>query len=206
MVADIKTKNNEFSLCRVVAGFAWPWVSRNNPNIFDIDIKGYKLKWNSTTTNWVNSRNAIDEVGCIHTIQGYDLNYVGVIVGPELSYDPKTNRLVVDENKYEDRNGWRGITDPIELERYIINIYKTLMTRGMRGCCLRGRSSDACDSVYRHVFADRNAGISPQRQGRRSARPASSQDRLQSGSARDRGRQYAGFVRRRIADDFRDCP
>ncbi len=134
MVSDIKAKNDEFGLCRVVAGFAWPWVSRNNPDVFDIDIEGYKLKWNSTTTNWVNSRNAINEVGCIHTIQGYDLNYVGVIIGPELSYDPKTNRLVVDESKYEDRNGWRGIADPTELERYILNIYKTLMTRGMRGC------------------------------------------------------------------------
>ena len=134
MVADIKAKNNKFGLCRVVAGFAWPWVSRNNPDVFDINIEGYKLKWNSTTTNWVNSRNAINEVGCIHTIQGYDLNYVGVIIGPELSYNPKTKRLVVDENKYEDRNGWRGITDPTELERYILNIYKTLMTRGMRGC------------------------------------------------------------------------
>jgi hypothetical protein len=134
LVADIKTKNNELNLCRVVAGFAWPWVSRNNPNLFDIDIEGHKFKWNSTTTNWVNSRNAINEVGCIHTIQGYDLNYVGVIVGPELSYDPKSNRLVVDESKYEDTNGWKGITDPSELERYIINIYRTLMTRGMRGC------------------------------------------------------------------------
>src|SRR3989344_3306022 len=134
MVTDIKTRNSKLSLCRVVAGFAWPWVSRGNPDATDIDIDGVKLRWNSTTTNWVNSRNAINEVGCIHTIQGYDLNYVGVIVGPELIYDAKMDRLTVDENRYEDRNGWRGISDPKELERYIINIYKTLMTRGMRGC------------------------------------------------------------------------
>jgi repressor LexA len=43
---------------------------------------------------------------------------------------------VINDEKYEDRNGWRGITDPVELERYIVNIYKTLMTRGMRGCYL----------------------------------------------------------------------
>lgn len=134
MVTDIKAHNTKFSLCRVVAGFAWPWVSRGNPNATDIDIDGFKLRWNSTTTNWVNSLNAINEVGCIHTIQGYDLNYVGVIVGPELTYNAKTDRLAINEDKYEDRNGWRGITDPSELERYIINIYKTLMTRGMRGC------------------------------------------------------------------------
>jgi len=123
LVTDIKNKNNELGLCRVVAGFAWPWVSRGKPDATDINIGGVKLRWNSTTSNWVNSSNAINEVGCIHTIQGYDLNYVA-----------KSDRLTVDEDKYEDRNGWRGITDPNELERYIINIYKTLMTRGMRGC------------------------------------------------------------------------
>jgi hypothetical protein len=134
MVADIKTKNTELGLCRVVAGFAWPWVSKKNPNATDIDIEGVKLRWNSTTIDWVNSKNAINEVGCIHTVQGYDLNYVGVIVGPELAYDAKSDSLRIDEDKYEDRNGWRGITDPSELKRYIINIYKTLMTRGMKGC------------------------------------------------------------------------
>ncbi|MDO8571147.1 MAG: DUF2075 domain-containing protein, partial [bacterium] len=136
MVADIKIKNKKFSLSRIVAGFAWPWVSRGNPDATDIDINGLKLRWNSTTTDWVNSPNAINEVGCIHTVQGYDLNYVGVIVGPELAYDATADRLVVNNDKYEDRNGWRGIADPVELERYIINIYKTLMTRGMRGCYL----------------------------------------------------------------------
>jgi DUF2075 family protein/SOS-response transcriptional repressor LexA/DNA replication protein DnaC len=134
LVEDIKIKNKELGLCRVVAGFAWPWISRGKPSVTDIDIEGVKLRWNSTTSNWVNSPNAINEVGCIHTIQGYDLNYVGVIVGPELDYDAKLDRLKVDGGKYEDKNGWRGITDPNELERYIINIYKTLMTRGMRGC------------------------------------------------------------------------
>lgn len=134
MVEDIKTKNEEFSLSRVVAGFAWPWVSRGKPEATDIDIDGYKLKWNSTTTNWVNSRNAVNEVGCIHTVQGYDLNYVGVIVGPELGYDEKSDHLTVHKEHYADSNGWHGVTDPMELERYIINIYKTLMTRGMRGC------------------------------------------------------------------------
>lgn len=134
MVEDIKSKNDEFNLCRIVAGFAWPWISRGKPEATDIDIDGYKLKWNSTTINWVNSRNAINEVGCIHTVQGYDLNYVGVIVGPELGYDEKSDRLTVHKEHYADSNGWHGVTDPMELERYIVNIYKTLMTRGMRGC------------------------------------------------------------------------
>jgi len=134
MVADIKAKDDALGLCRIVAGYAWRWASKKDPSAFDIEIDGLKLKWNGTATDWVNSPNAINEVGCIHTVQGYDLNYVGVIVGPELSYDAETDRLTINPDKYEDRNGWRGITDPAELERYIINIYKTLMTRGMKGC------------------------------------------------------------------------
>lgn len=133
-IRDIKKKDVEVGLSRMVAGFAWPWISRGKPNVYDIEIENTKLRWNNTTSGWVNSPNAVNEVGCIHTVQGYDLNYVGVIVGAELTYDPENDCIVVNKDKYEDRNGWAGIEDPAELERYILNIYKTLMTRGMRGC------------------------------------------------------------------------
>lgn len=133
MVSDIKQKNDELQLCRVVAGYAWEWKSKTNPNIHDIEIDGLKLKWNSTNQDWVNSKNSINEVGCIHTVQGYDLNYVGVIIGPELSYDKENKKLLISAKNYKDSNGWRGITDSNELERYIINIYKTLLTRGIKG-------------------------------------------------------------------------
>ncbi len=133
MVSDIKKKDIEFGLCRMVAGYAWEWRSRRNPNIHDIEIDGLKMTWNETNQDWVNSKNAVNEVGCIHTVQGYDLNYVGVIIGPELSYNEKENKLVINADNYMDANGWRGITDPEELKRYIINIYKTLLTRGIRG-------------------------------------------------------------------------
>ncbi len=133
MVSDIKQKNSELELCRVISGYAWPWISKNDPEQHDIEIDGIKLFWNSVNHNWVNSPNAINEVGCIHTVQGYDLNYAGVIIGPELSYDKANKKLVVHAEKYKDTNGRRGIDDPKELERYIINIYKTLLTRGIEG-------------------------------------------------------------------------
>jgi DUF2075 family protein len=134
MVNAIKHKNSKHGLARLVAGYAWAWeTKKQNGQNYDIDIDGLKLKWNTTNIDWVNSRNAINEVGCIHTIQGYDLNYVGVIIGPELKYDPKKKRLSVDKNKYMDINGKRSIQSEEELERYIINIYKTLLTRGIRG-------------------------------------------------------------------------
>jgi hypothetical protein len=133
MVLDIKKKDQQHKLGRLVSGYAWEWKSKRDSSEFDIEIDGLKLKWNSVNHDWVNSPNATNEVGCIHTVQGYDLNYTGVIVGPEISYDQKTNNFIVDPQKYMDLNGRRGIDDIEELKRYIINIYKTLMTRAVLG-------------------------------------------------------------------------
>lgn len=133
MVTAIKQQDKEHSLARMVAGYAWKWHSARDSSKYDIEIDGEKLRWNSQTSDWVNSANAVNEVGCIHTTQGYDLNYAGVIIGPELSYDPVKDEFVVDHTKYKDMNGHRGVSDPEELKRYVINIYKTLMTRGILG-------------------------------------------------------------------------
>jgi len=132
MIEDIKQRDTECGLSRVVAGYAWPWKTKKVRGGYDIEIDGLELVWNSTSKDWVNSPNAINEVGCIHTVQGYDLNYVGVIIGPELSYDEANNKIIVYPKKYMDINGKRSAS-PDELERYIINIYKTLLTRGIKG-------------------------------------------------------------------------
>lgn len=133
MVIDIKKRDKIYSLSRIVAGYAWKWVSKKNNKVPDIVIGDVKLFWNSKIHDWVNSPNAINEVGCIHTIQGYDLNYAGVIVGPEMSFDPVKGKIIVDKSKYMDSNGHKGVDDPKELKRYILNIYKTLLTRGIIG-------------------------------------------------------------------------
>lgn len=133
-ISDIKKKNSDVGLSRIVAGYAWPWRTKKGIEDHDIKIGDTKLIWNTVAQDWVNSNNSINEVGCIHTIQGYDLNYVGVIIGPEIIYDTNTKKIIINRNQYFDRNGHAGVTDPLELERYIINIYKTLMTRGIKGC------------------------------------------------------------------------
>jgi len=134
MVEIIKRQDREHGLSRLVAGYAWNWETRKDSSKdYDIELDGLKLKWNSTNIDWVNSDNAINEVGCIHTVQGYDLNYVGVIIGPELSYNPATRKLIVDKTKYMDINGKRTIQSDEELHEYIVNIYKTLLSRGIKG-------------------------------------------------------------------------
>lgn len=133
MVVDIKIREREYTLARIISGYAWEWQSQKNPDVYDIVIGDVKLKWNSVTENWVYSKNAINEVGCIHTVQGYDLNYAGVIIGPELGYDLENKKFIIRREHYKDANGHRGIDDPKELERYILNIYKTLMLRGIKG-------------------------------------------------------------------------
>ncbi|MFZ2682065.1 MAG: DNA/RNA helicase domain-containing protein [Patescibacteria group bacterium] len=133
MVKQIDEREKEVKLSRLVAGYAWEWISKKNKALYDIEIDGVKLKWNSVNTDWVNSPNSANEVGCIHTIQGYDLNYTGVIIGPEMTYDPISEQLKVVKGNYKDRNGHAGVDDSAELERYIFNIYRTLLTRGMKG-------------------------------------------------------------------------
>ncbi len=72
------------------------------------------------------------EVGCIHSIKGYDLSYVYVIIGEDLVYDPKTGSLAANRARYYDKNGKNTITQE-ELDQYIKNIYYVLLTKGIFG-------------------------------------------------------------------------
>lgn len=133
LIKAVKEKEAQHQLSRVVSGFAWPWHSKKSKKTPDIVIGKTELFWNSVIHDWVNSPNAINEVGCIHTIQGYDLNYAGVILGAEIKFDLEKQEIVIDKKAYYDKNGKNGILDESELKRYIINIYKTLLTRGILG-------------------------------------------------------------------------
>ena len=136
----IRAKEKDYSLCRMIAGFAWEWKTKNmslaeisKNNAYDIDIEGYHYLWNTTGTDWINSGNSINEIGCIHTTQGFDLNYAGIIIGPELDYDPKNNKLFVIKERYKDMLGKVRAKTGKDLEKFIFNIYKTLLARGIRG-------------------------------------------------------------------------
>ena len=147
MISQIRSRNQEFGLSRLIAGYSWEWKSRKDPNVFDIAIDDVHLKWNSTATDWINSKHSIDEVGCIHTTQGYDLNYSGIIFGKEISYCPIEKKIVIKEENYFDKNGKQSIKSSSELKPFIVNIYKTIMLRGIKGTYVY-----VCDPFLKEYF------------------------------------------------------
>jgi DUF2075 family protein len=134
MVQAIKARDEEHGLCRTVAGFAWPW-NKSDKEVNDISIGGYSFKWNTTNIDWVNSKGAVNEIGCIHTLQGYDLNYVGLIIGSDLQYSKQTGRVEVVGENFKDTKAKPivGTEEGVTLDEVVKNAYKTLILRGMKG-------------------------------------------------------------------------
>ena len=155
--AELTKREKEYGLCRMIAGYAWPWRSNPKqnpspaPDVLDIELDGLGFKWNSTDKDWVNSPNAFREIGCIHTTQGYDLNYTGVIFGKEIDYDWSSNQITIDKKEYFDVNGKKGVADPALLKTYIINIYKTIMYRGIRGTFVYACNKGLRDYLKGHL-------------------------------------------------------
>lgn len=157
MQDEIRRKDAEVGLARLVAGYAWEWKSRNDKAAFDIEIGNSSLRWNSAQTDWIASPKALDEVGSIHTVQGYDLNYAGVIIGPDLRYDPANGTLFVDRASYFDKKGKENnpvlgkvYTDD-DLLRFVTNVYAVLLTRGIRGTYLYVCDADLRTYLSTHI-------------------------------------------------------
>ena len=139
----IKRRAEEGNTARILAGYAWEWTTENkgnrNAEVEDVTIPefDFRMPWNSRKvgTTWAIDESGIDQVGCIHTSQGLEFDYVGVIVGNDLTFDPDSLSYNSDHEKYKDSVGKKGLkNNPKELNRLVRNIYKILMTRGMKGC------------------------------------------------------------------------
>lgn len=148
MIEEIKKKNIEVGLSRLIAGYSWPWISKKDKNLFDIKIDNVELQWNGENIDWINSPNSINEVGCIHTTQGYDLNYSGIIFGNEITYKKETNRIEIIEENYFDKYGKQSVKSQEELSNFIENIYKTILLRAIRGTYIY-----VCDENLRNYFS-----------------------------------------------------
>ncbi|MCK9273437.1 DUF2075 domain-containing protein, partial [Candidatus Gracilibacteria bacterium] len=124
----------------------WNWISKKNSNEKDIVIPEYDfaMKWNLASDGnlWIRKPESVNEVGCIHTCQGLDLDYVGVIVG--LDFVIRNGKVITDPSKRAKTdtslNGFirDSRIDPVSAQKkahqIIKNTYRTLMTRGMKGC------------------------------------------------------------------------
>lgn len=142
----VELKNRANNRSRVVAGYCWKWPSKKDATAWDIELPDfdYRRRWNLDKDGslWIVTPGSVDQVGCIHTCQGLELDYVGVIIGPDLVY--RNGRVVTDATKRASSDqSVKGLKKLLEVDPekartladlIVKNTYRTLMTRGMKGC------------------------------------------------------------------------
>lgn len=137
-----KSSNNR---ARILAGYCWNWIKegQNDSAVHDIQIGDFEISWNlKNTTTFAIDETSVNEAGCIHTSQGLEFDYVGVIIGDDLRYE--NGRVVTDFTKRAKTDqSLKGIKKLFKespekalavADEIIKNTYRTLMTRGMKGC------------------------------------------------------------------------
>lgn len=141
----IVEKNKTTNSARMLAGYCWDWnkAEANNTNYHDIKIGDFEMSWNLANGEpFAVSDTSVNEVGCIHTSQGLEFDYVGVIIGNDIRFED--GRVITDFTKRAKTDqSLKGIKkmsrdNPEEAQRradeIIRNTYRTLLTRGMKGC------------------------------------------------------------------------
>jgi len=163
----VRERNREKNKARMVAGYCWKWVSKKQPQLKDIVIGNYKATWNfdSHGQSWIIHPDSVNEVGCVYTSQGLELDYVGVIVGPDLVVRNGNVVVRLDQHASGDSaiQGRKAlhVTDPVgtdaRLSSLIKNTYRTLMTRGQKGCYVY-----FVDEEARRFFQSRMDVVTPE--------------------------------------------
>jgi len=143
---ELIVNRNTNNKARMVAGYCWDWITtgKTKTDVYDIVIDEYdfKMSWNLYGSIWAIDKDTVNEVGCIHTSQGLEFDYVGVIIGDDIRYE--NGDIVTDYTKRaktdKSLTGIKKISKENEkkakeiADRIIKNTYRTLMTRGMKGC------------------------------------------------------------------------
>lgn len=161
LIHEIRKRDDKYTLCKTVAGFSWEWKTKlkkkpkDNLDMYyslmekgeyDISFGDNHYIWNLWNEDWITRKDSHYTIGCIHTTQGYDMNYVGVIFGKEIDYDPDTNSIIVDLNEYKDKKVKYGMDEDL-LKKLIINTYTTILARGIKGCFVY-----ACNKRLQNYF------------------------------------------------------
>lgn len=156
---------------RLLAGYCWNWIKegKNNNNVHDIVIEEYdfSMSWNlGNSETWAIDLESVQEVGCIHTSQGLEFDYIGVIIGKDMRYED--GEIITDFNKRartdqslkeikkmfkEDPKKARAIADEI-----IKNTYRTLLTRGQKGCYIYCEDKELGEYILRRIEFIRQRG------------------------------------------------
>ena len=164
----IKEKNKLANKSRMMAGYCWEWPKneRRNVDYHDITIDDFGMSWNLNTT-WAIDNSSVEEAGCIHTAQGLEFDYIGVIIGDDMRYEDdhigtdyskraKTDQSLKGIKKLAKENPEEA--DKIA-DKIIKNTYRTLMTRGQKGCyiyCTDQSLADYLKSRVAYVEKEQN--------------------------------------------------
>jgi uncharacterized protein len=159
----LQKETEKINSARMVAGFCWPWsktLDKNGEFVNDIVIGDFEMPWETHGDinrppkgfvkwyEWAYKPEGVKQVGCIYTAQGFEFDYVGVIVGDDLIYDAKNDKLIADKSATEDPTLKKSKE---KFEEHVKNIYRVLMTRGMKGCYVyftdKGTEKYFCDRL-----------------------------------------------------------
>ena len=141
----IRSKADEGHSARLTAGFCWPW---SNPNadgtpVNDVKVGNWQMPWNARpeagrlapnippSNFWASDPNGINQVGCVYTAQGFEFDYVGVIWGRDLTWDPATNTWIGNSSESYDSIVKRSGD---KFTNLVKRTYRVLLTRGLKGC------------------------------------------------------------------------
>lgn len=135
MREEILQKEDKHGLSKLCGGYAWKWVSKDDISKPDIIIEGEEIRWNRDKKMWIGNIDSKREMGSVYTLRGLDLNYVGLVIGPDLYFDKKDNQIKVNKKNLFSNDVKKGATDG-ELKEYVLNTYALLLTRSIKGAYL----------------------------------------------------------------------
>ena len=162
MRAALYEKNQINNKSRMVAGYCYDWNVKNHRGDWDIIIgPNFKAKWNLQDDSiWAINPKSFEEVGCIHTAQGLEFDYVGVIIGKDLRYNEETHKVETHQQAIscdDKSSGIRALRNPQEARRLILNTYRTLMNRGQKGCFVYCEDKPLRDYFKQQINGDQKA-------------------------------------------------
>jgi DUF2075 family protein len=147
-------KTNTRNKSRMIAGYTYEWVSKDDKSKFDIVLSpSFKKHWNFSTDEFAIDPESFDQVGCIHSTQGLEFDYVGIIIGKDLRYE--NGKVITDKNQTaisDKSSGVRTCKDLVLADRIIRNTYKTLLSRGQKGCYIFIQDKELSNYIKRKLI------------------------------------------------------